>query len=296
MTDSHLIELIRSLSTPMRPLPTGIPARLRPLPGIRWVLWDVYGTLLVSGSGDIGTAGATCDREAIVRSLRAVGIAADSLPADVSLRPVIEDHHARLRNEGIDYPEIDIRDVWKEATDQWRACGYLSRPVPADRIEELAVHHECLVNPVWPMPGLIEALTQIKHHVSMGIISNAQFFTPILFPALTDRTLEQLGCPTDVQYFSYRYRVAKPSTKLFQMAIRQASDQDSVPLDPAQTLYVGNDLRNDVWPAQQCGMRTALFAGDRRSLRLREDRPELAQCQPDIVLTDPHDLLECIKT
>ena len=55
---------------------------------------------------------------------------------------------------------------------------------------------------------------------------------------------------------------------------------------PAQVLLVGNDMLNDVLPAWKTGMRTALFAGDERSLRLREGDPRLDVFGPDLVLTD----------
>ena len=50
-----------------------------------------------------------------------------------------------------------------------------------------------------------------------------------------------------------------------------------------ETLYVGNDMLNDIKTASLSGFRTVLFAGDRRSLRLRKDI-----CQdivPDTVIT-----------
>jgi putative hydrolase of the HAD superfamily len=51
-------------------------------------------------------------------------------------------------------------------------------------------------------------------------------------------------------------------------------------------LYVGNDLRNDIQPAAQAGFRTALFAGDRRSLRLHRDDQQCRDLSPDWVVTD----------
>jgi putative hydrolase of the HAD superfamily len=50
-------------------------------------------------------------------------------------------------------------------------------------------------------------------------------------------------------------------------------------------LYIGNDIRNDIWPADRLGCRTALFAGDARSLRLREDDERLSDVKPDRVVT-----------
>jgi putative hydrolase of the HAD superfamily len=53
---------------------------------------------------------------------------------------------------------------------------------------------------------------------------------------------------------------------------------------PAEALYLGNDARKDIHPAASLGFRTALFAGDARSLRLRESEPGLLP--PDAILTE----------
>ena len=56
-----LIALIRRLAQPLTPRPVapeeGGTARLGPLAGIRGVLFDVYGTLLISAAGEIGRGG-----------------------------------------------------------------------------------------------------------------------------------------------------------------------------------------------------------------------------------------------
>jgi putative hydrolase of the HAD superfamily len=48
---------------------------------------------------------------------------------------------------------------------------------------------------------------------------------------------------------------------------------------------VGNDKLNDIWPATQLGLKTALFAGDQRSLRLRENDVRCSGLEPDLVIT-----------
>lgn len=61
-----------------------------------------------------------------------------------------------------------------------------------------------------------------------------------------------------------------------------------------QILYVGNDMLNDILPASKTGFRTALFAGDARSLRLRSDEAACRGLEPDTVLTDLRQLSYCI--
>jgi putative hydrolase of the HAD superfamily len=55
-------------------------------------------------------------------------------------------------------------------------------------------------------------------------------------------------------------------------------------IDPKQVLFIGNDMRNDIHPAQLSGSHTVLFAGDQRSLRRRDGDPQLRGLHPDRVL------------
>ncbi len=83
---------------------------------------------------------------------------------------------------------------------------------------------------------------------------------------------------------------AKPSRRLYDLLLERLPDG----LEASQCLYVGNDMRNDIAPAAAVGMKTALFAGDRRSLRLREGDPLTEGVSPDLVVTHLHQILECL--
>ena len=54
-------------------------------------------------------------------------------------------------------------------------------------------------------------------------------------------------------------------------------------------------MLKDVWTAAQAGCRTALFAGDERSLRLRKDDPRTQGLRPDVVLTELVQLPACLE-
>ena len=56
-----LCHIIRQSSRPLSPIPTGVERKLQHLEEIRAVLFDIYGTLFVSRSGEIGGAGASAD-------------------------------------------------------------------------------------------------------------------------------------------------------------------------------------------------------------------------------------------
>ncbi|NNM29083.1 MAG: HAD family hydrolase, partial [Akkermansiaceae bacterium] len=242
--------------------------------GIRCVAFDIYGTLFISGSGDIGHSDAGANERALRDILAAHGIAAPAGDASLTARftAAIAADHDRSRKSGIDFPEVEIRDIWRE----------LLGDHPDDLIESVAVAYECACNPVWPMPGALDLLTALKDRgLALAIVSNAQFYTPFLFEGLLDRSIDDLGFDPDLSFFSCRFKRAKPSAWLYEQ-LRDALTAQSIA--PEEVLYVGNDALKDIHPAAQTGFRTALFAGDRRSLRLREDHPE-PLLPPDAIVT-----------
>lgn len=288
--NDRLIQILRQQSKSLTAQPTTAEPRLRRLTEVRAVLFDIYGTMLISGSGEVGTVAADVP-DAFRMALQAVEIDTDELPADLGLEPTIRLHHERARAKGIEYPEVDIREVWHDALNALVQQEQLAPDVLQSDMSRIALEYECRVNPVWPMPHLESCVDALSSQRVLGIVSNAQFFTPLLFPALVLRSLNEMGFVHEMQYFSYVFGVAKPSTELFQRALEPLAHQG---IDAADALYVGNDMLNDIATASQVGMKTALFAGDRRSLRMRDGDPRVGDCRPDLILTDLIQLTECI--
>jgi len=104
--------------------------------------------------------------------------------------------------------------------------------------------------------------------------------------------LAGLGFDAECCAWSYRLLEAKPSTRIYEEALSGLERLHGI--TPSEVLYVGNDVRNDIWPASLTGCRTALFAGDARSLRLREEDPRCANLVPDRVVTDLRQISEQI--
>jgi len=196
---------------------------------------------------------------------------------------IIRQKHSRQIERGIQHPEVEIRKVWKEVLAALNNEGLYTGAITAESIERVAVEYECLVNPVWPMPGLKDILKKLAKRLHLGIVSNAQFYTPLLFPALLGDSHDHLGFKEDLCFWSYRHLQAKPSAALF-IALKNSLEK-SYNILPAEALYVGNDLLNDIMPAAKLGFKTALFAGDSRSLKLREDDPRTVNTEADIIIT-----------
>jgi len=297
MTRGQILR-IRALSSPLEPRPTGLQSRLPALPGLRAVLFDVYGTLFISASGDIGSAPQAAGRGAAFQAaLEACGLRpASPRSAEkgaVLLEQLIRGAHSRARSTGTVYPEVEIRSLLRAALcSLWREGEIPIRP-GRRRATRFAVELEARQNPCWPMPDAAKILAALKTRgLTLGIISNAQFYTPLLFPALLGASHTRLGFLSSACIWSYRLLEAKPSEQLFQLAASALARSRGI--TPAQILYVGNDMRNDILPARSCGFRTALFAGDTRSLRLRREDPGCRGLTSDAVLTELSQLLRLI--
>lgn len=294
MSDT-VADILRRHTREMEPIATGVEPVLRKLPNVRAVLFDVYGTLFISGSGEVGTAVRAACEQALSEAFDALGIATVAEPGQgvEYLFRAIEASHAESRRLGIDYPEVDIVEIWRDVVAELGRQGVVERSaLDSIDFERLAVQYEARANPCWPMPAMQKCLTQLRHAgIVLGIISNAQFYTAQLFVALLGEPAESWGFDPKMQYYSYRYGRSKPGLGMHRAAVEALSSRG---ITPDETLYVGNDMLNDVWPACKLGFRTALFAGDGRSLRCREEDQRLASIVPDLVLTDLGQLPGCI--
>ena len=257
------------------PIPTGLKPGGQLATPVKGVLFDIYGTLFISESGDIGIAEENSRISGGLKDLlRKYHI--DTSP-DIILKSffnTIRATHKRLRAKGVDHPEVEIDLIWSEV------LGINN----LQSVRDYAVEFELLVNPVYPMPHLKEILVHCKNSgIPMGIISNAQFYTPLLFNWYLESEPEDLGFFTDLIIFSYQAGHAKPSGMLFDIAVERLNQYN---ISPQSVVYVGNDMLNDIYPADRVGFQTALFAGDARSLRLRDNDPRCSAVSANLVITD----------
>ncbi len=282
----------------MEPEPTGEKPVLKKLAGVRAVLFDVYGTLFQSGVGDISLAEEDrgTHREKIIRaSMKDAGLQVldQKTPLAELFHDTIRAEQDIRREQGVDFPEVDILGVWEDLIGQLEAYELIRGRASRAVLRTLAVLYEASVNPAAPMPGAQDTIEGLlDKQKSLGIVSNAQFYTPLLFEAFLEGSPHDLGFEEILCVWSYEHTVAKPSAKLFEVAAERLQALDGIA--PKETLYIGNDMRNDIAPAAKLGFKTALFAGDKRSLRLRKDDDSCKGVKPDLVLTELEQLLECL--
>ncbi|MFP3042136.1 HAD family hydrolase [Treponema primitia] len=279
--------LIRQKSTPLPLLPPPeLPPDLEvlcspelpPLKGIHSVIFDVYGTLFISAAGDIGS-GDNEPHYSLDSLAREYGLSAEQLRG--YFQKAVLKRHGELRGRS-PYPELRVEELWAEFLEQHGHGNTM------DKARELALRYELTVNPVYPMPDAEKTLGILRERlIPLGLISNAQFFTPLLFEAFFNAPPKNLGFDPELLIYSFELGEAKPSPNLFSPAVRRLK---SLGLEPENALYVGNDMLNDISPAAQAGFKTVLFAGDRRSLRLREGESRVKGVRPDRIIRNLKDL------
>jgi putative hydrolase of the HAD superfamily len=316
MTGEAAIDYIRSVMTPLEPLGDPLPAEGFLPGGIKVVLFDVYGTLLISAMHGIPQDfGAAPSGPAPRRNeaMRAVIVAlGEVLPGTAPTAHAAkaerwaEDYDRliatlqdRRRAEGVAYPEIDILAVWKEflATHLGEPPGYfLENPSDDDLLHHVSLIHECAIHPVWEMPGSLDLIKELKAAgFILGIVSNAQWYTPKMLEALLGESLEQLGFDPELIVYSYQHGYGKPAPELYQQVIARLAARG---IPPQEAIMVGNDQVKDIQPARQLGLQTVWFHRDNRTIRFRRDHHLLALSIPSLVISEWPELARrlCLPT
>lgn len=278
-----LEDLVLDYSRPLAPVATSLAPKGSPVVPLKAILFDVYGTLFISKAGDIGGAREEADAriDAINDLCRRYGVTTSVETLLDQFFGGIERDKKSRSDAGTACPEVVIEDIWEQV------LGIDD----GNLLQRFALEFELIVNPVYPMPGLAYVLSSLnKRGLIMGIISNAQFYTPLLFSAHLGMSLENVGFSGELLFFSYELGYGKPSEGGFLSAATVLRERG---VEPEETLYLGNDMLKDIFPAKAARFQTALFAGDSRSLNLREQDERCRGLEPDLIVTELAQLLDC---
>jgi putative hydrolase of the HAD superfamily len=289
-------------SVSLKPVPTLLKPFIRKDAGIKAFVFDIYGTLLISASGDIDESVLSTDnlKQAFHASdikFQENGEATAELLGQIlyEFRQSIKEFHEQKRSEDRPYPEIDISNIWENIIKTHQHQLIIEDPMC---IKCFVFVFEVLSNRIYPMPGmkeLVDRLASLKY--PLGIVSNAQFYTPVILNYFLNDSVSENEAVTpfdpDITIFSYKYMRSKPDPFLFQLLKDQCLQKYGLFAD--EILFIGNDMFRDIYPAFLAGFKTALFAGDTKSLRLRQDKPELKKIVPDFIITDLLQLLTILN-
>lgn len=306
MEKNYLEYIAKFLSeTPvMNPAPTNMVPKFTRDPNLKAILFDVYGTIVISASGDVEESEITTLN--LKKSLDAAGIFVTRPEIEVgdillqmldAFKNKILAVHESEKTDERPFPEVDILNIWESVIKEFQSRNLLIVENPIC-IKCFTFIFEVLSNTIYPMPGMKSVISRLSEKgFPLGIISNAQFYTPVILNYfmnnLITEALEVKPFDKDISVFSYQHQRSKPDNYLFDMV--KIKFQEKYSIRPSEILFVGNDMYRDIFPASKAGFKTVLFAGDKRSLRLRQDNPELKDLEPDYVITDLNQLLKILE-
>ncbi len=270
------------------------------LPGVRAVLWDVYGSLLSVKGGellfehpqkllmDVALDKTVQEYKMWGSMTRKPGQPGEYLGQLYSMALAV----ARgVTSGGEKYPEVASERVWegiikkllqkdyKFDTNFFGALNEFSRKV--------AYFFHASLQGAACYRGAAEALRAVAAAgLKQGLLGDGQCFTAVQLQrglAAQDEgaVLDEL-VPPGLRFLSHEVRARKPSERLFRHALQALAEQG---VAPAEVLHVGSRLVQDLVPARRLGMKTALFAGDKASLQATKPQLKEPASRPDVMLT-----------
>ena len=296
----YIEELLSNLQQ-LSPIDTGVQSQIKADKGIKAIVFDIYGTLLVSSSGDIDQAEISTQNLENALSASHIEVVKDNSEA---LQHILDDFeytikicHREAKRNNIPYPEIDILSIWEIVLLHARRKNLVRFNDDANILRMTCIF-EFLSNQVFPMPGMKTVIEKLKERgYPLGIVSNAQFYTPVVMNYFLNNTVsfneEIKNFDSELIVYSYKLGKGKPDTALFADLVPVLKKKYN--LQPEEVLFVGNDMLKDIYPSNQQGFKTALFAGDKRSLRTREDDARVNGLKPNYVITKLEQLLEIVS-
>lgn len=103
--------------------------------------------------------------------------------------------------------------------------------------------------------SIVEQLKRLKNNYKIGILTNGGLFNQS--KKIKNSKLDQIFLEEEI-IISEQYQIKKPDAAIFQLLL----DQLQIPAN--QLLYVGDDPLNDIWGAQQLGIKTAWISWERK--------------------------------
>lgn len=294
----------RNLIWPQVPAPTPVKARptLAPLPDVKAVLWDVYGTLLRTPDGAF-----TLFPEPELRLHVALEKTIQEFnmwnsmyrkpgPPWQSLIQQYRDYAERLRmlptkRKG-DFTDVNLVHIWRAVLDRLFDKDYTYDSATLGDADELSekiawFFHRNLQATI-ARPGALEAITELAERgVLQGVFADGQPFTLL---QLT-RDLQRQGLSKAIYEFfpagrnllSWKMGIRKPSQSLYQQAIMQLQDSG---VQPHEILHISCRLQTDLVPAKAAGLKTALLAAEKTGLEAASKFIKDPQTRPDRLLTE----------
>jgi FMN phosphatase YigB (HAD superfamily) len=289
-------------------LPVKARPHLEPLPEVRAVLWNVYGTLLAIAEGELlfEHANAFIMSNALDKTIQEFKMWGSMTrkpgqPSDYmqSIYTQILTEQKSVLGGGERFPEVASERVWEAIIKRLLQKDYKFDAAFFGSLNEfsrkVAYFFHASLQGTAAYAGAAAALQHAHDSgLAQGLLADGQCFTTVQLQRGLD---SQNGGRLDdlltegLVVLSCDVRGRKPSDRLFRQAVNALNEKGIV---PAEVLHVGSRLQQDLVPAKRLGMRTALFAGDKGSLQVTPEQLKDTATRPDVLLTELSQIAEVV--
>lgn len=287
-----------------KPIPANIAPRLKKFYGIKAVLCDVYGTLLIGKSNSVGDLerGKEDPKQfnKVIKefNFKNALLRINKNPSKVLKGLYLEEIkkvHERKKKKGIVYPEMLIENVWKSIIKKLTLNGYSYNKKIYGNLREFSFkvayfYYHAEGNHTF-YHNAFNVLESLKNYgIVLGLVSNSQFCTPINLDIEIKRNSGNKAGLYDLFDknfigFSYKVGQSKPGKEIFKKVLNNLKAKK---IKKQQTIFIGNDINNDIKPANEIGFKTVLFAGDKNTLKFD------TKIKSDAIITNWSQLLKII--
>jgi len=277
-------------------------AHLKPLKGIRAVLWNLYGTLLHVTDGELllyhhqalrmqVPLEKTINEFNMWNSMKRT----PGAPWEYMLQKykgILEDLEFRSQVDSGDFPQVVSSQIWLQLLQMLEKKGYdYDRDFYGDLTslsQKVAYFFQANLQGVEASPNALKAVsTCAKAEVLQGVLADSQPFTmtQTLRALRSQGKVPPLGSLFDpvLLTLSHEMGVRKPSQSFFQKALGALAQRD---IDPKDVIYVSSRIQGDLAVARQYGFKTVLYAGDKTSFKASPQELNHADIRPRRLITD----------
>ena len=300
----------RDLIWPSPPAPQPVKAKPfhAPMPEIRLVAWNIYGTLLSISTGNLVFEH---PQKLIMEVALDKTVQEFKMWGSMSRKPgKPSEYMGQLYQRALDdqkmaaspgekFPEFLAEKIWDNITKKLFQKDYkfdanLYGPLN-EYLRKIAYFFHASLQGTALYPNAEHAIEHIRTSgVKQGLLGDSQCFTLVqLQRALSARrgpTVDEVF-PTPLRALSHEVGGRKPSERLFKAFLAAARGQG---FEPGQILHIGSRIIQDIASAKKLGMKTALFAGDKESLQATGEQLKDPASRPDLLLTDLNQLAEVV--
>ena len=287
---------------PPAPRPLKATPFLKPLPGVRAVVWAVYGTLLRIDGGRLHhihpqelrmqiALEKTIEEFNMWHSMSRKPGAPWEYMLQQYTRMIEEDQLKSTKKKG-DQRAVDSCDIWQKIVERLQRNEYQYDVSfygdTADLARKVAYFFHASLQGVAAVEGAAETLRRVASAgLRQGAIDDGQAFTPYqLLKALQQQaplnSLAELFSSGTIT-LSSDVHVRKPSVTLFAAGLAPFLKAG---LQPQEILYVSHRLEDDLAIARQMGVATALYAGDAVVCQVQPASVRDPALKPDRLLTN----------